>query len=121
MYSRVLDYIISDQNEFYNQQFYYYTISPNKIIFYYSPNVLQYMNIIVHNVFQYHTLSEIVIENASDNVVSYLINFYDEFQYITLKEIKHILNSQKSEICMIHSSHQEKWDKISYTKYILCK
>ena len=115
-----LDYIIKDSDMFLEQKLYDFRVRKNGLVFSYSSNYLMLLNIVSYNVLKQYTLSDVYIENVSDELFLDLMTKYSENKFINLKDIKNILSQHKC-VLDIEESREKEWDFISYTKWIVLK
>jgi hypothetical protein len=78
------------------------------------------INVLAHNTFTSYPLGDVYIENISDKIVVDLMEKYSEFKYITLQDIKEILNINQCAVDIAESRDKE-WDFMSYSKWIVLK
>jgi hypothetical protein len=118
--NKTLDYIIPANDDFYEQKLYDFRLYNNGIVFCYSNNILNYVNILTYNVFKVYTLEYVYIQNISDSVFVHLISKFSDQKYITIKDIKYILLEYKLEL-NIDESRLKEWDFLGFSKWIVCK
>ena len=119
--SRSVDFIISDDDEsHYKQKLYDFRIRKNGIVFSYTSNYLYMMNMVLYNALKSYSLGDVYIENISDTIFIELMERYSENKYITLEDIKEILQTNKC-VVDIAESRDKEWNFMSYSKWIVLK
>ena len=118
--TRDLDFLIKDNDLFFEQRFHDFRVRKNGVVFTYSSNYFMLMNIMTYNIFKQYTLSDVYIENINDEIFVELLVKYSEHKYITLKDIKYILLKNNCNI-NLKESREKEWDFISFTKWIVLK
>ena len=78
------------------------------------------INVLAYNTFKSYTLGDVYIENISDKIFVDLMEKYAENKFITLQDIKEILNINKC-VVDIAESRDKEWDFMSYSKWIVLK
>jgi len=116
--TKELDFIIKDTDPFFEQRLYDFRVKPNGLVFSYSSNYMNLLNIVSYNIFKKYTLSDVYLENVSDDLFVDLIVKYSQDKYINLKEIKYILSNHNCKL-NTNESREKEWDFISYTKWIV--
>jgi hypothetical protein len=117
--NKSLDYIIP-QNEYYEQKLYDFRLYKNGIVFCYSNNVLNYINVVAYYCFKIYTLDNVYIQNIPDKVFVDLISTFNDQSCITLKDIKYILYKYHLEL-NIEESRVQEWEFMGFSKWIMCK
>ena len=115
--SKELDFLIPEKDEFYTQKLYDFRVTKKTLVFCYSSNFGSFINILSNNIFKKYTLSDVYIENLSDDIYLDLISKYAIDKCITLRDIKDVLLTHKCKI-NISESRPNEWDYMAYSKWI---